>query len=141
MRFDHFFQGLEHGFINELVINLYARTFLPGDDIYKPGQRFNEVMFIIKGQIQICEPVGIQEPFCVLPTNSYFGEYQILKEIPSFFSIRAISSTQYNELNRNSKSVVVLNNQFWKSRRKGLNLKNLVDSNNSETCILMCCSK
>ena len=49
--FDHFFGGLERGFVNELVINLYARSFMPGEDIMKPGQRFDEVMFVIRGNI------------------------------------------------------------------------------------------
>jgi len=28
--FDHFFKGLDSGFVNEFVINLYARSFSPG---------------------------------------------------------------------------------------------------------------
>lgn len=45
-KFDHFFQNLQNGFINELVVNLYARTFMPGEEVMKVGSRFNEVMFI-----------------------------------------------------------------------------------------------
>lgn len=35
--FEHFFSSLDQGFINELVVNLYAKTFQPGEDIISPG--------------------------------------------------------------------------------------------------------
>ncbi len=48
-KFDHFFQGLERGFVNELVINLQSRTFLPGEDIIKAGSHLTEMFFITRG--------------------------------------------------------------------------------------------
>lgn len=67
-KFDHFFEGLEQGFLNEMIINMYARTFTSGEEIYKQGQKLDEIVFVIKGGIAICEPKGIQEPFCIYPT-------------------------------------------------------------------------
>lgn len=74
-RFDYFFDSLDSGFVNEIVVNMYAKTYQPGDDIVTPGQRVDAIMFVLQGQLQICEKNGEQEPFCVLPTNSFFGEY------------------------------------------------------------------
>lgn len=73
--FNHFFEGLERGFVNEFVINLYARSFRHLEDILKPGQRFDEVIFIIRGSILICEPNEPQQAFCVLPRHCFIGEY------------------------------------------------------------------
>lgn len=81
--FSHFFEGLERGFVNEFVINLYARSFRHMEDILKPGQRFDEVIFIIRGSILICEPTEPHSAFCVLPRHCFIGEYQILKGIAS----------------------------------------------------------
>ena len=72
--FDHFFKDLDRGFVNEFIINLYARSFNPGQDVQKPGQRFDEVMFIVQGNITISDPVN-KEPFCILPTNCYLGDF------------------------------------------------------------------
>ena len=48
-KFEHFFNGCEQGFINEMVINMYARTYRPGSVIYKQGTKMREVCFIYQG--------------------------------------------------------------------------------------------
>jgi len=73
--FGHFFENCEQMFINEMVVNMYARTFESGEDIMRPGQHFDEMYFIWQGQVVICEPTTYKEPFCVLPQYSFFGDY------------------------------------------------------------------
>ena len=46
-KFNYFFQGLEQGFINELLINLSCKQFEAGENIIRSGDRFTELMFII----------------------------------------------------------------------------------------------
>jgi hypothetical protein len=37
LKFDLFFGDLEQGFVNELVVNLFARTLKPGEIIIEAG--------------------------------------------------------------------------------------------------------
>jgi hypothetical protein len=48
-RFDNFFNGLETGFVNALVVNLFARKYEPGEVIIKPGQTVVNLMFVTEG--------------------------------------------------------------------------------------------
>jgi len=76
-------------FINEVIINLFTRTYKPNHVIMYPGTSVSSVMFIIKGSIAICEPNG--DPFCILGEGSYVGEFQILKNVPWFFRLQTIN--------------------------------------------------
>ena len=73
-------------FINEVIINLFARIYKPDHVIISPGTLAPSVMFIMKGSLAICEPSGV--PFCILGEGSYVGEFQILKNVPWFFSLK-----------------------------------------------------
>ena len=46
-KFDLFFGQLERLFINEVIINLFARTYLPGETVLKPGEPVSGIMFIM----------------------------------------------------------------------------------------------
>jgi len=39
----------------------------------QPGSAVPSVMFIMKGNLAICEPNG--DPFCILGEGSYVGEF------------------------------------------------------------------
>ena len=65
-RFAQFFGDLEQGFVNELVVNLFARTFRPDEVIIEAGRVVTKIMFITKGQIAICEPSHDKEPFLII---------------------------------------------------------------------------
>lgn len=51
-------------------------------------------MFILKGSIQICEPKTL-EPFCIMPCNSYLGDFEILKGKHTLFVIKALVEDSY----------------------------------------------
>lgn len=94
--FSRFFYKMEQNFINQIVVNLYARLFQPGQDILRPGKKVREVFFVLEGQIAVCEPQGIQEPFCILPRYSYFGEYEVLHDELSEYYMRALGGEDYD---------------------------------------------
>ena len=74
-KFKLFFAELEAGFINEVVINLFARTQLPGEVILEPGEYVNQLFFIVRGNLAVCEPTEEQEPFLILPEKSFYGDF------------------------------------------------------------------
>ncbi len=53
--FSLFFEKMERNLINQIVVNLHARVFQPGQEILKPGKKVHEVFFIVEGQVAICE--------------------------------------------------------------------------------------
>lgn len=91
-KFTLFFGELERLFINEILINLFARTYLPDQIIQLPGLPVAGIMFVLKGNLAVCEPSG--EPFCVYGEGSFFGEFQVIKHIPCFFLLQAIDSNE-----------------------------------------------
>jgi len=47
--FKHFFDYCERGFINEMIINMYARTYKPDTTIVAYGDKFRELYFVREG--------------------------------------------------------------------------------------------
>lgn len=92
-KFQLFFGQLERLFINEVIINLFARTYLPGETVLKPGEPVSGIMFIMQGQLAVCEPNG--EPFCLFAEGSYLGDFQVVKHIPWFFLLKAIHPSEF----------------------------------------------
>ena len=72
-KFELFFGELERLFINEVIINMFARIYKPNDVILFPGQPVPSVMFVMKGHLAVCEPNG--NPFCILGEGSVLGEF------------------------------------------------------------------
>ena len=91
IKFGLFFDDLERLFINEVIVNLYARTYKSGDVILQSGTPVPGVIFVMKGVIEICD----QRPFCILGEGNYFGEFQVLKNIPCLFKLTAASNMAY----------------------------------------------
>ena len=87
-----FIEELDNGFVNSLVINLQARFYSEGSTIFYPGEKVYDMLFVISGQMSICEPNGKQEPFCIIPIGSYFGDYQILKFMPCLYLVKSAPS-------------------------------------------------
>jgi len=46
--------------------------------------------------VAICENQGLQEPFCILPRYSYFGEYEVLYNEPAEYNMRALGSEDFD---------------------------------------------
>ena len=65
--FSHFFEGLQNGFINEFIVNLYCRTYANGQEILSHGTKNSELFFIVQGCVAVRTPTGLKEPFLILP--------------------------------------------------------------------------
>jgi len=84
-----FIEELDDGFVNSFVVNLYARFYSEGSTIFYPGEKVYNMLFVISGQMSICEPDGKQKHFCIIPIGSYFGDYQILKFMPCLYLVKS----------------------------------------------------
>ena len=84
---DEFEAGQE--FISDFLSNLYCRIYIPGSYIIRPGETFPELSLIYKGIVILSlKGVSKDNDFFVLPTYSYFGDYQILYDLQSQISYR-----------------------------------------------------
>lgn len=90
--FKHFFGLCERGFMNELIINMYFRIYPPDTMIVSHGQKFLELYFIRSGEIHLQNKFA--KEFLVLPSNSFFGEYQILFELQSNIIFKTSSTLE-----------------------------------------------
>ena len=72
-KFNLFFGELERLFINEILINLFARTYTPDQIVQQPGLPVAGIMFVLKGNLAVCEPSG--EPFCLYGEGSFLGDF------------------------------------------------------------------
>lgn len=74
---EHFYAGNE--FISDFLSNLYCRIFIPKNEIIRYGEIFPELYLIYKGVVVLCMKGNTKDrEFFILPTFSYFGDYQIL---------------------------------------------------------------
>lgn len=83
----------EKGFTTDFVMNLYCRIYIPGQDIVKYQEYFDEMYLIKEGSISVIhvESFGDKESqsrymeIVSLPPNSFFGEYQIVLKLKSMY--------------------------------------------------------
>lgn len=98
-------------------------------------------MFIIKGGIAICEPIGRQEPFTIFPTNSVFGDYEALRDQASFLSIKAVSkdyTLSKVEHRGRSQTFATMKSEVWVVRKDNIPIRQKDDD---QEVVIMCCSK
>jgi CRP-like cAMP-binding protein len=76
-------------------MNLFSRSYEPGETIIEPGKTVTSLMFITKGHIAVCEPSKNEEPICILQRGNYFGDFHILKHVPCFFAIKAVKAGDF----------------------------------------------
>jgi len=98
-KFNLFFAELEVGFVNEVVVNLFARTLKPGEVIYEPGHVVDQLVFITRGNITICEPSDYYEPFLILREGSFYGDFQIFRKVPCLYRVKAFSDSDFEVQN------------------------------------------
>ena len=91
-------QNFESGceFKNDLISSIYSRLYLPRNDIIGQGENFTEFIMIQQGVVNVF--INFNEPelnvnhnyhFFILPTYSYFGDYQILFDLKSQLGYKA----------------------------------------------------
>lgn len=84
-------QYQERGFTSDFIVNLYCRVYIPGQDIVKYHEFFDEMYLIREGGISVIhvQEFGKRESqkrymeVVELPPNSFFGEYQIVLKLKS----------------------------------------------------------
>ena len=77
---DDFESGQE--FISDFITSLKCRIYQAWSYIVQESEKLSDLFLIYKGHV--CIAVN-QEVFLVLPTHSYFGDYQIILNIRSQF--------------------------------------------------------
>ena len=85
--FKHFFEYCERGFVNELIINMFARIYEPDLTIVSYGEKFRQVYFIQEGAVSMFNKFLIKD-FMLLPPYSIFGDYQIICDLKSNICFR-----------------------------------------------------
>ena len=86
--FRFFFDPLDRGFVNEVIIQLFARKYEVGNDkrlrLEKPEYKMTQMYFILEGGFGLYNPAikqkGTHEnnnPFVVMKRNSIYGDYQL----------------------------------------------------------------
>jgi hypothetical protein len=92
--FAHMFEDEEfeagHEFTSDFLSSLYCRIFMPGSDIVHKGDKLPELYLIYKGQVHLAvDPMDAEgTTFFILPTHSYFGDYQLILNLRSQFVYR-----------------------------------------------------
>jgi hypothetical protein len=85
--FKHFFEYCERGFVNELIINMFARIYEPDLTMVSYGEKFRQVYFIQEGAVSMFNKFLIKD-FMLLPPYSIFGDYQIICDLKSNICFR-----------------------------------------------------
>ena len=80
---DDFESGQE--FVSDFITSLQCRIYQPGSYIVQEGEKLSDLFLIYKGQVSVSI---FQEEFLVLPTHSFFGDYQIVLNLRSQFCFR-----------------------------------------------------
>ena len=80
-KFSHVFSFCELGFRNELMIQMFSRKIRPGTSVMWPGRNFDQVHFVMKGQVECQLRNGLC--FFKLTPGTVFGDYQILLGLKS----------------------------------------------------------
>ena len=76
-------------FTSDFCSNIYSRLYLPGTCIVDFGDNFSELVMIQEGVTTVSTRITNQDgvtqvfEFFLLPTFSYFGDYQILYDLKS----------------------------------------------------------
>jgi hypothetical protein len=80
-------------FTSNFISNIYSRLYLPENMIIDQGESFSEFMMIQEGVVSLQLRLGpdprSEQEFFILPTYSYFGDYQILFDLKSQIIFKA----------------------------------------------------
>lgn len=85
--FDSFFSECEQGFRNELIVNMYMRSYFEDQEIFPYGRKLNCLYFICKGTFNLLSKELAH--FMQLPTTFVVGDCQLLFDTNTKFSALA----------------------------------------------------
>jgi CRP-like cAMP-binding protein len=82
------FRGASDEFIRQIVLNLKAVLFTPGDYIFRKGEMGDQMYFISRGKVEIVSEDG-GTVFATLSEGGFFGEIALLFSSERTASVRA----------------------------------------------------
>ena len=98
--FSHFFEECEQGFINEFIVELFCRIFLPGRPVISYKSSVKAMYFIMTGRVDVFnhenDELRKKDPVLYLPKYSYFGDYQILYNLKSNLDFKTMEQPSAN---------------------------------------------
>ena len=111
--------------MHHLVTKLQTALFQPGENVVQLGESVDYFYLIVKGQIAIIDNTGCFV-LSELGPQSYFGEYQILKEVKSNFTFRTLNQDhQIHQSHENLHSDSPTNFTHWFYRISASDFKKL----------------
>ena len=82
-----FFKDTDKDFIGEIILQLKAKVFLPGDYIFKKGDVGNCMYFISSGSVNVLS-VDESSVLTTLKEGDYFGEIALIKKVVRTRSVK-----------------------------------------------------
>lgn len=109
-------------FTSNFISNIYSRLYLPENMIIDQGESFSEFIMIQEGVVSLQlrvlghDPRSEQE-FFILPTFSYFGDYQILFDLKSQIIYKAKENKLLITLCLDKEKLIELMDDFPEARK------------------------
>lgn len=75
-------------FTSDFLCSIFSKLYLPDNEIVHQGERFQNLFMIQEGNVGLSLKLNpnvteSDQLFFILPTFSYFGDYQILFDLKS----------------------------------------------------------
>ena len=93
------FQGADDAFFREIALHIKLHIMLPGEYVFKKGDRGENMYLISRGKVEILLEEG-EEDKIVLTEGDFFGEIALFKDIPRTASVRAATYCDLYVLSR-----------------------------------------
>ena len=116
--------GFEAGneFINKFITNMYSKFQMPGTQMIDIGESFTELMMIERGVVTLWidhhngrEITEYQ--FFILPSLSFFGDYQILYDLNSQARYKSGDNTITRTMNLSQEVLIKLMDNYPQARQ------------------------
>ncbi len=89
------FAGLPRRLLGRLAAQLFEKTYLPGEVIFRQGDPGKGLFVVLAGEVEVLREAGLgSERLAVLRAGSAFGEMALIDELPRSATTRAATSTR-----------------------------------------------
>lgn len=85
-----------------------------------------------------------EEPFCIIPTFGYYGEYHVLNAVPIYFNVRTVTAdlikTKNKYIDGVKTQIAIPRPEFWDAKvsRENANGLSQLDRTDTQSCVLLC---
>jgi hypothetical protein len=84
------FKGIDDRFLREMSLHLRPLIFIPGDYVFKEGDKGNEMFFVIRGKLEVISELETKTKNTI-SDGDFFGEIALFKNINRTASVRALT--------------------------------------------------